>query len=60
MLGTLTQIFGSRNDRLIRGYGRYIRTAKDLEPGLKALSDEALRGKTEEFRERLKRGRDAR
>ncbi len=56
MLGTLKQIFGSRNDRLIRGYGRYIRAAKDLEPGLKALSDEALRGKTEEFRKRLREG----
>ena len=56
MLGTLKQIFGSRNDRLIRGYGRYIRAAKDLEPGLKALSDDALRGKTEEFRKRLREG----
>ena len=56
MLGTLKQIFGSRNDRLIRGYGRYIRAAKDLEPGLKSLSDEALRGKTEEFRKRLGEG----
>jgi preprotein translocase subunit SecA len=56
LLGTLKQIFGSRNDRMIRGYGRYIRAAKDLEPGLKALSDEALRGKTEEFRKRLREG----
>jgi preprotein translocase subunit SecA len=56
LLGTLKQIFGSRNDRLIRGYGRYIHAAKDLEPGLKALSDEALRGKTEEFRKRLREG----
>ncbi|HVC30603.1 MAG TPA: preprotein translocase subunit SecA [Steroidobacteraceae bacterium] len=56
MLDTLKHIFGSRNDRLIRGYGRYIRAAKELEPGLKALSDEALRGKTEEFRQRLRDG----
>ncbi|HEX8756619.1 MAG TPA: preprotein translocase subunit SecA, partial [Steroidobacteraceae bacterium] len=56
MLDTLKRIFGSRNDRLIRGYGRYIRAAKELEPGLKALSDEALRGKTEEFRQRLREG----
>ena len=48
LLDTLKHIFGSRNDRLIRGYGRYIRAAKELEPGLKALSDEALRAKTEE------------
>ncbi|MHB8814679.1 MAG: preprotein translocase subunit SecA [Steroidobacteraceae bacterium] len=56
MLDTLKRIFGSRNDRLIRGYGRYIRAAKDLEPGLKASSDEALRAKTEEFRQRLREG----
>jgi preprotein translocase subunit SecA len=56
LLDTLKRIFGSRNDRLIRGYGRYIRAAKELEPGLKALSDEALRAKTEEFRQRLKEG----
>ncbi|HEY6516491.1 MAG TPA: preprotein translocase subunit SecA [Steroidobacteraceae bacterium] len=56
MLDTLKRIFGSRNDRMIRGYGRYIRTAKELEPGLQALSDEALRAKTEEFRGRLREG----
>ncbi|HET9107100.1 MAG TPA: preprotein translocase subunit SecA [Steroidobacteraceae bacterium] len=56
MLDTLKRIFGSRNDRLIRGYGRYIRAAKELEPGLKGLSDEALRAKTEEFRQRLRQG----
>ncbi len=56
MLDTLKRIFGSRNERLIRGYGRYIRAAKELEPGLKALSDEALRGKTEELRQRLREG----
>ncbi|MDE2261227.1 MAG: preprotein translocase subunit SecA [Gammaproteobacteria bacterium] len=56
MLDTLKRIFGSRNDRLIRGYGRLIRAAKELEPGLKASSDEALRGKTEEFRRRLQEG----
>ncbi|HEV2442435.1 MAG TPA: preprotein translocase subunit SecA [Steroidobacteraceae bacterium] len=56
MLDTLKRIFGSRNDRMIRGYGRYIRAARDLEPELKASSDEALRGKTEEFRQRLREG----
>ncbi|MGA9367095.1 MAG: preprotein translocase subunit SecA, partial [Steroidobacteraceae bacterium] len=56
MLDTLKRIFGSRNERLIRGYGRYIREAAELEPGLKALSDEALRDKTAEFRQRLRDG----
>jgi preprotein translocase subunit SecA len=56
LLDTLKHIFGSRNDRMIRGFARYIRAARQLEPGLKALSDEALRGKTEEFRQRLRDG----
>jgi len=56
LLDTLKRIFGSRNDRMIRGYGRYIRAAAELEPGLKALSDEALRAKTDEFRARLRDG----
>jgi preprotein translocase subunit SecA len=52
----LTRVLGSRNERIIRGYGRYVRAANQLEPQIKALSDEALRAKTEEFRERLKQG----
>ena len=56
MLNTLKRIFGSRNDRLLRGYGRYVRAAKEFEPALKALGDEPLRGKTEEFRKRLSEG----
>jgi preprotein translocase subunit SecA len=52
----LTRVFGSRNERIVRGQGRYVRAAKELEAGIKALSDEALRAKTEEFRKRLKEG----
>ncbi len=56
----LTRVFGSRNERIVRGYGRAVRAANQLEPQIKALSDEALRAKTEEFRARLKAGRDPR
>jgi preprotein translocase subunit SecA len=56
LLKLLTRVFGSRNERVIRGFGRTIRAANQLEPQIKALSDEALRGKTEEFRRRLKEG----
>ncbi len=56
MLHTLKRIFGSRNDRLLRGYTRYVRAAKGFEPALKSLSDEQLRAKTEEFRGRLREG----
>jgi preprotein translocase subunit SecA len=56
LLDFLTRIFGSRNERLIRGYARYVRAANEAEPRIEGLSDEALRAKTDEFRQRLKDG----
>ncbi len=56
MLQFLTRIFGSRNERIVRGYGRIVRAAGELEPSLQALSDEALGAKTVEFRERMQAG----
>ncbi|MDA8350639.1 MAG: preprotein translocase subunit SecA, partial [Pseudomonadota bacterium] len=56
MLNTFKRIFGSRNDRLLRGHARYVRAAKGFEASLKALDDEQLRAKTEEFRARLRDG----
>ncbi|MBV8342784.1 MAG: preprotein translocase subunit SecA, partial [Gammaproteobacteria bacterium] len=52
----LTRVFGSRNERIVRGQGRYVRAANQVEAAIQALSDEELRGKTEEFRRRLKEG----
>jgi preprotein translocase subunit SecA len=52
----LTRVFGSRNERIVRGFARTVRTANQLEPQIQELSDEALRARTEEFRERLKAG----
>ena len=56
MLQLLTRLLGSRNDRLVRSLARPVRQAHALEEGLKALSDEQLRAKTDEFRRRLKEG----
>jgi preprotein translocase subunit SecA len=56
VLQFLTRLLGSRNDRLIRSYGRDVRAAHGLEGATQALSDEALRARTAEFRERLKKG----
>jgi preprotein translocase subunit SecA len=56
VLKLLTRVFGSRNDRLVRSYGQLVRAANSLEPAIKSLSDEQLRAKTPEFRERLKQG----
>ena len=52
----LTQIFGSRNDRLLKQYRKTVERINALEPTLEALSDEALRQKTEEFKSRLNQG----
>ena len=52
----LTRIFGSRNDRLIKRYNKSVQRINALEPAISALSDEALRAKTAEFKERLAKG----
>jgi preprotein translocase subunit SecA len=52
----LTRVFGSRNERIVRGWGRYVRAANQIEPSIKPLSDEALKAKTDELRQRLKDG----
>ena len=54
--GLLKKIFGSRNDRLVRQYMSTVRKINALEGEVSALSDEALRGKTAEFKERLASG----
>ena len=54
----LTKIFGSRNDRLVKQYRRRCAEINKLEPAMQALSDEELKGKTAEFRERLQKGED--
>jgi preprotein translocase subunit SecA len=56
LLQFLTRVFGSRNERLVRSYARYVRAANELEPSIQALSDEGLRAKTDEFRQRIKDG----
>ena len=52
----LTKIFGSRNDRLLKQYRKIVERINALEPGLEGLSDEALKAKTQEFRDRLAAG----
>ncbi len=49
-------IFGTSNDRLLKGYRARVPAINALEPAMAALSDEALRGKTAEFRARLAKG----
>ena len=49
-------LFGSRNERLVRAYMERVAEINALEPEVQALSDEALRAKTDEFRRRLAEG----
>ena len=56
MLNLLTRLFGSRNDRIVRGYEATVRKAAGFETALQALNDEALSAKTDEFRKRLAAG----
>ena len=52
----LTQIFGSRNDRLIKQYRKTVALINGLEAQFEALSDEQLRAKTDAFRARVAQG----
>ncbi|NDG40801.1 MAG: preprotein translocase subunit SecA [Betaproteobacteria bacterium] len=52
----LTSIFGSRNERLLKQYRRVVEKVNTLEPQFEALDDDALRAKTEEFRQRIAQG----
>jgi len=52
----LTKIFGSRNDRLLKQMGKEVSKINALEPVLEALSDEELKAKTTEFKERFTQG----
>ena len=52
----LTQIFGSRNDRLLKQYRKTVTRVNALEAQFEKLDDDALRAKTGEFRERLAKG----
>jgi len=57
MLSTLfRKFFGSRNDRLVKQYGQAVKEIHALEPAMQALSDDALRAKTEEFKQRFQQG----
>ncbi|HSX74764.1 MAG TPA: preprotein translocase subunit SecA, partial [Shinella sp.] len=55
--GIARKLFGSSNDRRIRSYKPRVDAINALEPQMKALSDDALRAKTVEFREQLASGK---
>jgi preprotein translocase subunit SecA len=59
MFGALARkIFGNGNDRRIKGYRPRVEAINALEPELEKLSDEALRARTQEFRQQLALGKN--
>ena len=59
MFGSIARrIFGTANDRIIKGLSKTVDQVNALEPELEALSDEELRARTDAFRERLAAGVD--
>ena len=52
----LTQIFGSRNDRLLKQFRKSLERINGLEASYESLSDDALRQKTIEFKQRFSAG----
>ena len=55
-INILTKIFGSRNDRLLKQYRNVLIKVNSLEAQFEKLSDDGLRVKTQEFKERIATG----
>ena len=56
LIATMKKIFGTRNDRELKKMGKVVSRINALEEAMQALDDNALRGKTAEFRSRLRDG----
>jgi preprotein translocase subunit SecA len=54
----LTKIFGSRNDRLLKTYRKTVERINALETQYETLSDDQLRAKTQEFKDRVAAGEE--
>ncbi|MCB9838814.1 MAG: preprotein translocase subunit SecA [Phycisphaeraceae bacterium] len=52
----IRKIFGARNERVVKIYTRRVEAIASMEPQMRALTDEQIREKTLEFRERVRRG----
>ncbi|HEY9030509.1 MAG TPA: preprotein translocase subunit SecA [Kangiella sp.] len=52
----LNKIFGSRNERTLKKLSKTVDLINQLEPEMEALSDEQLKAKTTEYKERVEKG----
>ena len=55
----MKKLFGSRNQRMVKRFERIVDQVNALEPSVRKLTDAELRGKTLEFRARIKKGEKA-
>jgi preprotein translocase subunit SecA len=55
-MSILKWLFGSKNDRELKKISKTVEQIAAFEPALQQLTDDQLRGKTTEFRERLAKG----
>jgi preprotein translocase subunit SecA len=49
-------VFGTSNERALKGFRRQVAAINDFEPGLSIQNDDAIRAKTAEFKSRLAEG----
>lgn len=56
VLSLAAKIFGTTNDRVLKGIHRQVSPINDLEPTYEAMSDDELKGQTNVFRQRLENG----
>ena len=56
MIKILEKIFGTKNERELKRYFKIVEEINALEPRISKLSDEELKAKTDEFKERLTKG----
>ncbi|WP_027416097.1 preprotein translocase subunit SecA [Aneurinibacillus terranovensis] len=56
MLGLIKKMIGDTNERDVKKYAKRVEKINVLEPSIQALSDDELRNKTDEFKERLAKG----
>lgn len=56
LLKLLTKVFGSRNERVLKSLRKRVEKINALEPAMEALTDDELKSKTVEFKQKLASG----
>ncbi|MCX8662098.1 preprotein translocase subunit SecA [Gilliamella sp. B2911] len=56
LLKLLTKVFGSRNERVLRSMRKRVENINALEPSMEVLTDDELKAKTNEFKQKIANG----